>query len=433
MPEKWPKVRRIQALKMNQIDPCLSPESWVAQLLFAVSVRNFMMRLPCCIVDQLLPMPRSAILFAMNRIAVSRVLAFALVCGLVASMPARADDSAAAIAAGGLVPRRETRIVMAREVLQISLKKVVVDYDFRNDSDQDVTTEVAFPVPPYTHEIDGPAASEQSFSGFQLEIGGKPVPFMTEAKATLNGKDVTALLLANQIDIPTFGHFADKVNSKHEEVMDSPDFSRLPQSIKDQLVKAGIFELDPAPEGQWTVHLQYHWTQTFPAHFTVHIRHEYSPVAGFTEIGQATVEDSLAQFTHGQSADGNLEEGKLLAGFCVDQPFLSKLARQLQENASREEKKPGSDLVFPRWVDFILTSANTWQRPIEDFTLVVERPKPEHGGKVFISFCSPANGTVEKTDVNLFQLHLTNFVPASELHIGFFEIPQAKAAQPAVK
>jgi hypothetical protein len=372
----------------------------------------------------------------MNLIALLRVLVIAVAWCLVASMPALADDSAAAIAAGGLVPRRETRIVMAREVLQISLKKIVVDYDFRNDTDQDVTTEVAFPIPPYTNEIDGPAASEQSFSDFQLEIGGKAVPFMTEAKATLNGKDVTALLLSNHIDIPTFGHLVDTVNSKHDEVIDSPDFSRLPQATKDQLVKAGIFELDPAPEGQWTVHLQYHWTQTFPAHSTVHIRHEYSPVAGYTQVTQATVEDSLAQFTSGNSAGGNPEDGKLLAGFCVDQPFLSTLAHQLHENASQAKTANGSlvtGLVFPQWVDFILTSANTWRQPIEDFTLIVERPKPEHGGKILISFCSPADGKVEKTGVDLIQVHLTNFVPDSELHIGFFEVPLAKTAQPAAK
>ncbi len=365
-----------------------------------------------------------------------RVLVIAVAWGLLATMPALADDSAASIAAGGLVPRRETRIVMAREVLQISVKKVVVDYDFRNDSNQDVTTEVAFPIPSYTNEIDGPESSQQSFSDFQLEIGGKTVPFMTEAKATLNGKDVTALLLANHIDIPTFGHFVDTVNSRHEEVMDSPDFSRLPQTTRDQLVKAGIFVLDSAPEGQWTVHLQYHWTQTFPAHSTVHIRHEYAPVAGYTEVTQATVEEALAQFTHDQSADGDPEGGKLLAGFCVGQPFLSTLARQLRENASHTKaanRGLATGLVFPQWIDFILTSANTWKRPIEDFTLIVERPKPEHGGKVFISFCSPAKGAVEETDVNLFQVHLTNFVPASELHIGFFEVPQAKAAQPAKK
>jgi hypothetical protein len=372
----------------------------------------------------------------MNRKTVSRVLVIVVGLGAAASVTALADDSAASIAVGGLVPRRETRIVMAKEVLRISEKKVVVDYDFRNDTDQDVTTEVAFPIPPYTNEIDGPAASEQSFSDFQLEIGGKAVPFMTEAKATLNGKDVTALLLANHIDIPTFGHFVDTVNSKHKEVMDSPDFSRLPQTTRNQLVKAGIFELDPAPDGQWTVHLQYHWTQTFPAHSTVHIRHEYTPVAGFTEVTQDTVEEALAQFTHDQSVDGDPEGGKLLAGLCVDQSLLSTLARQLQENASQDKavsKRLFTELVFPQWVDFILTSANTWQRPIEDFTLIVERPQPEQGGKILVSFCSPADGTVEKLDADHLQVHLTNFVPVSELHIGFFEVPLAKAARATAK
>jgi hypothetical protein len=372
----------------------------------------------------------------MIRKTVLCVLAFTAAWGLVVSMSALADDSAASIAVGGLVPRRETRVVMAKEVLRISEKKVVVDYDFRNDTDQDVTTEVAFPIPPYTNEIDGPAASEQSFSDFQLEIKGKAVPFLTEAKATLNGKDVTALLLANHIDIPSFGHFVDTVNSKHKEVMDSPDFSRLPKATKDQLVKAGIFELDPAPDGQWTVHLQYHWTQTFPAHSTVHIRHQYSPVAGFTQVTQATVEEALAQFTHDESADGDPEEGKVLAGFCADQPLLSTLARQLQENESQDKaasKRLVTERIFPQWIDFILTSANTWQQPIEDFTLIIERPQPEQGGKILISFCSPANGTVEKLDADHLQVHLTNFVPVSELHIGFFEVPLAKVVQPKAK
>lgn len=76
------------------------------------------------------------------RIAVAVVLA-----ALALAATVFADDSAAAISAGGLVPRRETRIVMAKEVPRIGMKKIVVDYDFRKDSDQDVTTEVAFPVP----------------------------------------------------------------------------------------------------------------------------------------------------------------------------------------------------------------------------------------------------------------------------------------------
>jgi hypothetical protein len=125
----------------------------------------------------------------MNRKAVLRVMAIAVAWGLVASMPALADDSAASIAAGGLIPRRETRIVMAREVLQISLKKIVVDYDFRNDTAEDVTTEVAFPVPPYRNG-DSSDIQEDSFQSFRLWVDGKPVKSNKSSTRTTHRKGI---------------------------------------------------------------------------------------------------------------------------------------------------------------------------------------------------------------------------------------------------
>jgi hypothetical protein len=92
-----------------------------------------------------------------------------------------------------------------------------------------------------------------------------------------------------------------------------------------------------------------------------------------------------------------------------------------------EIKGRAMDGTFPaQWVDFILTSANTWQRPIEDFTLIVERPRSEQGWHVLVSFCSPRSGKVDKLDADHFQVHLTDFVPTSELHIGFFDVPETK-------
>jgi hypothetical protein len=373
----------------------------------------------------------------MNRRAVLRAVVFGAALCLAASLSALGDDSAAGIAAGGLVPRRETRIVMAKEVLRISPKKVVVDYDFRNDTGEDVTTEVAFPIPPYENDsVDGPSLDEASFQSFRLWVNGKPASYDSEAKATLKGTDVTAVLKAKGIDIPTFGHFVDTVDSKHNEVIGFPDFSRLSKGSKDQLVKAGLFEPDPYPWAKWTVHLQYHWTQTFPARSTVHIRHEYSPVEGFSQISLTAVEDFLARFAIGHSANSDPDGVKLLAGFCSDQPFLSTLARPLRKSESQAktaDDKLYDGIAFPHWVDFILTSANTWQRPIEDFTLIVERPQPEQDRKALISFCSPNNGKVGKLDADHFQVHLTSFVPTSELHIGFFEVPLTKPAQETKK
>jgi hypothetical protein len=356
-----------------------------------------------------------------------------------------ADDSAASIAAGGLVPRREIRIVMAKEVLRISDKKVIVDYDFRNNSDQDVTTEVAFPIPPYGFGfVDGPSPEEQSFKSFKLWVNGKPVQYESEATATLNGKDVTAFLKAKKIDISTFGHFIDHVDSKHQEVIDAQDFSRLPHADKDQLVKAGTFKLDrDLPEGQWTVHVQYHWTQTFPAHSTIHIRHEYLPVVGYSPLSVAMVASTLDSGEVKKQAQlkNNINDQldhNILPYFCTEPAFLRTLLHDLISGNSMPPPKnleeTGEIEFGSSWVDFILTSANTWQRPIEDFTLIIERGRSEQGAKRLISFCSPANGKVEKLDADHFQVHLTNFVPTSELRIGFFDMPLSEPAQPmAVK
>jgi hypothetical protein len=375
----------------------------------------------------------------MNRKAARCFVILAAALAVAAPVSVLADDSAAAIAAGGLVPRRETRIVMAKEVLSIGLKKVVVDYDFRNDTDEDVITEVAFPIPPYTNEFaNGPALEDQFFQSFKLWVDGKPVTYESEATATLNGNDVSAILKANHIDIPTFGHLVVDHKTKQIRV---PDYFKLPQRTRSLLQKDGLFdESDDWTGGMWVVHLEYHWMQIFKAHSKTHIRQEYSPVLGFDTVALSSVQDTLTKLSTGHNAYQSVYDDptgvELLAGFCVDQPVLDTLALSLQESLSRAttaQERRHAGLAHLQWIDFILTSANTWQRPIEDFSLIIERPQPEHGGRALISFCSPANGKVEKLDADHFQVHLTNFVPASELHIGFFEVPLAKLAQPAAK
>jgi len=355
-----------------------------------------------------------------SRIALC-ALAFGTAIAYFGVLPALADDSAASIAAGGLVARRETRIVMAKEVLRISPAKIVVDYDFRNDTNEAVTTEVAFPVPPYSYGPESPDISDASFSGFQLLIGGKTVVFQTEAKATLSGKDVTAILTADKIDIASFGHLRqpDPASSQTQ----TPDVDRLPKAEQQRLAKLGLFDAEDG-WGLWTVQLKYHWTQTFPAHSTVHIQHQYTPVEG----SELMLADTLKNVSEHKQPTGDadtvkyaLEDMQRLQGLCPDPTFLSKMIKQIETN-----KEGYGAYAHPHWVDFILTSANTWKQPIEDFTLIVERGKPEEENtETAVSFCSPQNASVEKLDANTFQVHLTNLVPQSELRIGYFDVPES--------
>jgi hypothetical protein len=360
----------------------------------------------------------------MNPKILGCVALLAAVSGLSAPVAACADDSAASIAAGGLVARRETRIVMAKEVLAISPTKVIVDYDFRNDTGENVTTEVAFPVPPYSYGPENPPISDASFSDFQLFVNGKLTAFQTSAKATLNAKDVTAILTAEKIDIASFGHLREPSGSEAD--YHTPDFERLPNAEQKRLIQLGLFDLSDG-WGTWTVHLQYHWTQTFPAHSTVHIHHQYTPVEGDELMQLDTLQNvsgHLAPTGDAETVKYERDDMQLLEGLCPDPSLLVNLIGEMQASG------PGyGQYAHPHWVDFILTSANTWRQPIEDFTLIIDRGKPlEEDAHAVVSFCAPQNAPVVQADAGRFQVHLTNFIPRGELRIGYFDVPDGKTA-----
>jgi hypothetical protein len=57
--------------------------------------------------------------------------------------------------------------------------------------------------------------------------------------------------------------------------------------------------------------------------------------------------------------------------------------------------------------------------PIEDFTLIVERLH-EKDSFTYVSFCW--DGPVTKIDADHFIAHATDFVPKTELRIGFIKV-----------
>jgi hypothetical protein len=314
---------------------------------------------------------------------------------LFAAPSLKADDGAASIAAGGIVMIREPRITMHKEVLKISEGLVSVDYEFRNDTDGDVTTEVAFPVPAYSLAWDERSIKEQGFDDFKLTVGGHPTHFEIEVKAKLKGRDVSAILHRYGINIETFGHFDEKSHWAR-------DVRRLTKAQRAALVKGGLLEYeDDQDEAKWTVEKKYYWKQMFPAHSVVQISHTYKPVVGNSNtigLGSTPKEDSF--------------EAKSV---CID-PSLRKQLLKLAANPENE--------VSIDYVDFILTTANTWKTPIEDFTLIIERPHlnimqgdRKIKGETFVSFCW--DGPVTKIDADHFSAHIDNFIPKNEIRIGF--------------
>jgi hypothetical protein len=322
-----------------------------------------------------------------------RCSAFLLFAALLALPPfVHADDGAASIAEGGIViMKREPRITMAKEVLQISDSKVVVDYDFRNDTDQDVATVVAFPIPSYSLALEQFDPAQQGFDDFRLWIDERPVKFEIECRAYVKGRDETVLLKSMKVDVGTFG----RANSDHQY----PDVQRLSVDQRRRLESAGLLDKkDDSP--LWEVRKKYYWQQIFPAHGAIHVRHAYSPVVG-----------SLNSIKYGWRASADTETAKELGTFCIEGGLkhdFDKVAADKHRNAWYE------------YVDFILTTANTWKTPIEEFTLVVERPHRKDDLADYVSFCW--NGSVTKSDPDHFVATAKNFVPNKELRIGFFHV-----------
>ena len=317
---------------------------------------------------------------------------------LLCAIPISADDGNASISAGGVVVMgRETRIMMAKEVLEISIDRVVVDYDFRNDSDEDVTTTVAFPVPDYQYDPNAPPIRWEGFDDFRLWVYGEPISFQIEARAFVKGREATKLLKQSGVDIASFGRASDEYGP-------APDVMRLQAVKRKALQNAGAIDEDGIP--QWVVRKKYYWQQKFPAHDTVHIRHTYTPVEG--------AENSIKYGMRTGSTDAS--SANELKSFCID----GGLQRTLQAFADSK------DMDAPyAYVDFILTTANSWKTPIEDFTLRVHRqPKSSDHETNFVSFCW--DGPVKKIDADTFEVTAKSFVPRKELRVVFFQVQKSQ-------
>jgi hypothetical protein len=299
------------------------------------------------------------------------------------------NDSAVAVGAGGLQLRKEARISMEKERLTISLKKVIVEYEFLNTTDQEVTTKVAFPIPPYEmpEEMGGPT----EFSDFRVWVEGREVKYQTDVRAKHEGADYTNVLRGLGVNIRTFGY----VGSTGKNQLDS-----LPKSAKEDLIRRGLMD---AKHGwpEWLVALTYYWNQRFPAHKALHVRHEYRPVVGFApDYEPKEFEDMLREA-------------------CVDPSLRKRLGEFPTQRVEEEGAKP--PYRHAEMVKYILTTANTWRTPIRDFELVIEEPDPSSRDPHYLGLSVCWDGELRRVDKNHFVARKTGFIPKRDLVVCFFD------------
>lgn len=310
--------------------------------------------------------------------------ALLLAAGLLGA-PARANDSASELDAGGLVLRPEPGIALASEDLSISRARIDVAYVFRNRVTEPRTVRIAFPLPP----IDGrelsfsalklPQPERANFVGFTVTVDGRPVEPELEERAFVGEREVTDLLRRHGLPLNPLRFSELEAAQK-----------RIDTATWAELVKAGLFpDAEGMSEGLWRSEATFHWLQTFPAGQEVRIAHSYTPVSGFHLLDLK--EASRAGYR---------------ATYCVDDPGLAAIRRL----HARAPNASGHLRAFV--VPYIVTTARNWGSPIGRFTLTVDKGSPE----AIVSFCRTG---IRKVGPTTFRWEARDYVPDHDLRVLF--------------
>lgn len=317
-------------------------------------------------------------------VAPSRSAALLLAAGLL-SAPARANDSAAELDAGGLVLRPEPGIALAREDLSISLERIDVAYVFRNRTDAPRTVRIAFPLPP----IDGrllsfsalklPHPERANFVGFTVTVDGRPVEPELEERAFVGEREVTDLLRRHGLPLNPLRFSELEAAQK-----------RIDRATWADLVKAGLFpDAEGMTEGLWRSEAKFFWSQTFPPNADVRIAHSYAPVSGFHFLDPAEASRDAYRAT-----------------YCLNRAGVAAI-RHLQAKAPNAS---GHLRAFV--VPYVVTTARNWAAPIGHFALTVDKGLPE----AVVSFCRTG---IRKTGPTTFRWEARDYVPDQDLRVLF--------------
>ena len=312
------------------------------------------------------------------------------------TIPVHANDSTAELGTGGLDFVQNDNVEMRSEQLFVSTEQVRVTYHFFNKSDQPVTNLVAFPMPDVTipdqdTSIAVPTEDPINLLGFSTRANGQPVTTQVEQKVFAKGLDRTPMLQG--LGIP----LAPQLKATYDAL------DALPKDKWQPLIDLGIAEVveyGNTPDGKmqqhleprWTLKTTYYWQQTFPPQQELVIEHQYKPSVGSTAgtgIGNSQIPDA-----HGYKDT-----------YCMDPGFVAAVAR-----AQQAAQKVKNAYISEQRGDYILKTGANWAGPIADFTLTVDKGKPDN----LISFCGTG---VKKLSPTQFQVHYTDFTPKADLAV----------------
>jgi hypothetical protein len=341
---------------------------------------------------------------------------FAIAVALALAGRAAANDSAAELAAGGIVLVKSDAIAMQREDLTLSPAEVRVRYEMRNDTGQPVTLRVAFPMPEVpSMSPDGMTLSTGTYNGIAIKPPTDP-NFMdfrvwtdqrelkpeVEIRANLpDGRDITAGLteiggLPLVLQPGLFDQSSDR---------------KLDAETRRKLRVLGAIEEPDATTFRlpWVTHVTFHWTQTFAPGVTV-IEHAYRPVLGFRLV--------VADAGRPLEASGGEDPVK---AYCID-PATEQAIRAEDKRVKATQAAQDQQPLFGYTLGYILQTARNWHGPIGAFHLAVQggpmvfdgRPR----GEVKItSLCTDLG--LSRTGPQRFEATARDYMPKADLRVLF--------------
>jgi hypothetical protein len=316
-----------------------------------------------------------------------------------------ANDSFGRLGAGGITFVKTQDVRILEEVLTISTDLIRVKYRFLNESDRDIRTTIAFPLPLrgihsgvryYGGAIE---SSEQIRRSFSVRVNGISVETRYDRKAIIGDTDITAQLRQIGLtDEQIFETFAGcEVDSKGLITWDLP-FS---QQVK---ITKLLGELTKG-DSPWKVSETIYWEQLFPAKKELVVEHTYTPMPG----GRYDVPY--------QEGFGYVSPADYLTIYMED-PCLNDTTRRNVANRLRYyvDRGVGWLTVYDADVEYILGTGRNWKGPIGLFKLRIKK-KPRNQ---FISHCFP--GKPREINPTTYEFVRKDYTPPDRLIVNFYTV-----------
>ena len=317
--------------------------------------------------------------------------------GLCAVLPARADDSSAAIGAGGITFEKNDKIVMAAEQLDLGMNEVKIRFVFRNTGTEDIETVVAFPLPDMPmatlfNEPVGLPRKDVNFVGFSVTADGVGVRPETAIEATVEQEPGAPSVDVTDILAPYL--------RSHGPGQIKPQDVTKAMLAKARARGVTLVEGDGANGyPTWTLHTKFYWRQRFPAGKPVVLEHRYQPILG----------------AHYASFETDDESRK---AYCVTPQAAAEAERRGAAAAAiaKAKHKEGAEFAFQTIeLAYVLKTGANWNGPIEDFKLSIETGDPD----MLVATCFPS---VARTGPTRFGMSQADFTPTQDIAIAFGRI-----------